>query len=68
MWTMSLLTPNMKSVKQIIINMKNQNKPMKEIVKTSGGAKSTVWHILKKKTHWVNSETTAMDDRVDLAG
>ena len=37
------------SVKQAIIRLKNQNKPIREIAKTLGVAKSTVWNILKKK-------------------
>ena len=37
------------SVKQVIIMLKNQNKPIREIAKTLGVAKSTVWNILKKK-------------------
>ena len=52
-----LLTLNMKSkelslpVKQDIIRLKNQNKPIREIAKTLGVAKSTIWHILKKTEH-----------------
>ena len=38
------------SVKQAIIRLKNQNKPIREIrAKTLGVAKSTVWYILKKR-------------------
>ena len=36
------------SVKQAIIRLK-KNKPIREIAKTLGVAKSTVWNILKKK-------------------
>ena len=40
------------SVKQAIIRLKNQNKPIREIrAKTLGVAKSTVWYILKKREH-----------------
>ena len=39
------------SVKQAIIRLKNQNKPIREIAKILGVAKSTVWNILKKKEH-----------------
>ena len=56
-WILNLLlsTLNMRSkelslsVKQAIIRLKNQNKPIREIAKTLGVAKSTVWNILKKK-------------------
>ena len=37
------------SLKKAIIRLKNQNKPIREIAKTLGVAKSTVWYILKKK-------------------
>ncbi len=37
------------SVKQAIIRLKKQNKPIREIAKTLGVAKTTVWNILKKK-------------------
>ena len=37
------------SVKQPIIRLKNPNKPIREIAKTLGVAKSTVWNVLKKK-------------------
>ena len=37
------------SVKQAIIRLKNPNEPIREIAKTLGVAKSTVWDILKKK-------------------
>ncbi len=39
------------SVKQAIIRLKKQNKPIREIAKTLGVAKTTVWNILKKKEH-----------------
>ena len=54
-WNLLLSTLNMRSkelslsVKQAIIRLKNQNKPIREITKTLGVAKSTVWNILKKK-------------------
>ena len=35
-------------MKQAIIRLKNQNKPIKEMANTLGVAKSTVWNILKK--------------------
>ena len=56
-WNLLLSTLNMRSkelslsVKQAIIRLKNQNKPIREIAKTLGVAKSTVWNILKKKEH-----------------
>ena len=37
------------SVKQAIIRLKKQNKPIREIAKTLGVDKTTVWNILKKK-------------------
>ncbi len=39
------------SVKQAIISLKKQNKPIREIAKTLGVAKTTVWNILKKKEY-----------------
>ena len=54
-WNLLLSTLNMRSkeqslsVKQAIIRLKNQNKPIREMAKTLGVAKSTVWNILKKK-------------------
>ncbi len=61
------------SVKQAIIRLKKQNKPIREIAKTLGVAKTTVWNILKKKERtgelsntkrpgrpW---KTTVVDDR-----
>ena len=54
-WNLLLSTLNMRSkvlslsVKQAIIRLKNQNKPIREIAKTLGVAKSTVWNILKNK-------------------
>ena len=56
-WNLLLSTLNMRSkqlslsVKQAIMRLKNQNKPIKEKAKTLGVAKSTVWKILKKKEH-----------------
>ena len=37
------------SVKQAIVRLKHQNKPIREIAETLGAAKSTVWYILKTK-------------------
>ncbi len=60
------------SVKQAIIRLKKQNKPIREIAKTLGVAKTTVWNILKKKerTELSNTKrpgrprkTTVVDDR-----
>ena len=78
-----LLTLNMKSkelslpVMQAIIRLKNLNKQIREIAKTLGVAKSTIWYILKKKEHtgelrntkrpgrpW---KTTVVDDRITLS-
>ena len=61
-WNRLLSTLNMRSkelslpVKQAIIRLKNQNKPIREIAKTLGMAKSTVWTILKKKERTVRSQ------------
>ena len=49
------------SVKQAIIRLKNQNKPIREIAKTLDVAKSTVWNILKKKDRPVSSATPKED-------
>ena len=80
-WNLLLSTLNMRSkelslsVKQAIIRLKNQNKPNKirEIVKTLGVAKSTVWNILKTKERTGElsnakiprrpQKTTVVDDR-----
>ena len=58
------------SMKQAIIRLKNQNKPIREIAKTLGVTKSTVWNILKKKEHTSTTKrpgrprkTTVVDDR-----
>ena len=59
------------SVKQTIIRLTNQNKPIREIVKTLGVAKSTVWNIPKKKERKLSNtkrpgrprKTTVVDDR-----
>ena len=54
-WNLLLWTLNMRakelslSVKQAIIRLKSPNKPNREIAKTLGVPKSTVWNILKKK-------------------
>ena len=36
-------------VKEAIIRLRKQNKPIREIAKTLGVANTTVWNILKKK-------------------
>ncbi len=78
-WNLLLSTVKMSSkelslsVKQAIIRLKKQNKPIREIAKTLGVAKTTVWNILKKKERtgelsntkrpgrpW---KTTVVDDR-----
>ncbi len=61
------------SVKQAIIRLKKQNKPIREIAKTLGVAKTTVWNILKKKERTGElsntkrpgrpRKTTVVDDR-----
>ncbi|XP_062336715.1 intraflagellar transport protein 57 homolog [Osmerus eperlanus] len=61
------------SVKQAIVGLKNQNKPIREIAKTLGVAKSTVGYILKKieRTGELSNtkrpgrprKTTVVDDR-----
>ena len=79
-WNLLLSTLNMRSkelslsVKQAIIRLKNQNKPIREIAKTLGVAKSTVWNILKKKGELSNTKrprrpqkTTVVDDRIILS-
>uniref|UniRef100_A0A8C5Q2J1 Transposase Tc1-like domain-containing protein n=1 Tax=Leptobrachium leishanense TaxID=445787 RepID=A0A8C5Q2J1_9ANUR len=54
-WNLLLSTLKMRSkelslsVKQAIIRLKKQNKPIREIARTLGVAKTTVWNILKKK-------------------
>ncbi len=54
-WNLLLSTVKMRSkelslsVKQAIIRLKKLNKPIREIAKTLGVAKTTVWNILKKK-------------------
>ncbi len=45
------------SVKQAIIRLKKQNKPIREIAKTLGVAKTTVWNILKRRNAPVSSAT-----------
>jgi hypothetical protein len=45
-------------VKQAMIRLKNQNKPIKEIAKTLGVAKLTIWYILKKKERTVALRNT----------
>uniref|UniRef100_A0A8C5PF25 Transposase n=1 Tax=Leptobrachium leishanense TaxID=445787 RepID=A0A8C5PF25_9ANUR len=61
------------SVKQAIIRLKKQNKPIREIVRTLGVAKTIVWNILKKKERTGElsntkkpgrpRKTTVVDDR-----
>uniref|UniRef100_A0A8C5MV28 Transposase Tc1-like domain-containing protein n=1 Tax=Leptobrachium leishanense TaxID=445787 RepID=A0A8C5MV28_9ANUR len=61
------------SVKQAIIRLKKQNKPIREIARTLGVAKTTVWNILKKKERTGElsntkrpgrpRKTTVVDDR-----
>ena len=74
-----LSTLNMKSielspsVKHAIVGLKNRNKPIREMAKTLGVAKSTVWYILKKKERTGElsntkrpgrpQKTTVVDDR-----
>uniref|UniRef100_A0A8C5Q4E8 Transposase n=1 Tax=Leptobrachium leishanense TaxID=445787 RepID=A0A8C5Q4E8_9ANUR len=54
-WNLLLSTLKMRSkelslsVKQAISRLKKQNKPIREIARTLGVAKTTVWNILKKK-------------------
>ncbi|TKS81341.1 Transposable element [Collichthys lucidus] len=65
------------SVKQAVIRLKNLNKPIREIAKTLGVAKSTVWNILKNKecTGELSNtkrprrprKTTVVDDRRTLS-
>ncbi len=42
---------------QAIIRLKKQNKPIREIAKTLGVAKTTVWNILKRRNAPVSSAT-----------
>uniref|UniRef100_A0A8C5LNK9 Transposase n=1 Tax=Leptobrachium leishanense TaxID=445787 RepID=A0A8C5LNK9_9ANUR len=51
------------SVKQAIIRLKKQNKPIREIARTLGVAKTTVWNILKKNEPGRPQKTTVVDDR-----
>ena len=72
-WNLLLSKELSPSVKQAIIRLKNQNKPIREIGKTLGVAKSTVWNILKKKERTGElsntkrpgrpRKTTVVDDR-----
>ncbi len=78
-WNLLLSTVKMRSkelslsVKQAIIRLKKQNKPIREIAKTLGMAKTTVWNILKKKERTGElsntkrpgrpRKTTVVDDR-----
>ncbi len=78
-WNLLLSTVKMRSkelslsVKQAIIRLKKQNKPIREIAKTLGVAKTTVWNILKKKKRTGElsntkrpgrpRKTTVVDDR-----
>ncbi len=62
-WNLLLSTVKMRSkelslsVKQAIIRLKKQNKPIREIAKTLGVAKTTVWNILKRRNTPVSSAT-----------
>ncbi len=62
-WNLLLSTVKMRSkelslsVKQAIIRLKKQNKPIREIAKTLGVAKTTVWNILKRRNAPVSSAT-----------
>jgi len=49
------------SVKQAIIRLKNRYKPIREIAKTLGVAKSTVWYILEKRKNALVSSATPKD-------
>uniref|UniRef100_A0A8C5MJ28 Transposase n=1 Tax=Leptobrachium leishanense TaxID=445787 RepID=A0A8C5MJ28_9ANUR len=78
-WNLLLSTLKMRSkelslsVKQAIIRLKKQNKPIREIARTLGVAKTTVWNILKKKERTGElsntkrpgrpRKTTVVDDR-----
>ncbi len=78
-WNLLLSTVKMRSkelslsVKQAIIRLKKQNKPIREIAKTLGVAKTTVWNILQKKERTGElsntkrpgrpRKTTVVDDR-----
>ncbi len=78
-WNLLLPTVKMRakelalSVKQAIIRLKKLNKPIREIAKTLGVAKTTVWNILKKKERTGElsntkrpgrpQKTTVVDDR-----
>ncbi len=78
-WNLLLSTVKMRSkelslsVKQAIIRLKKQNKPIREIAKTLVVAKTTVWNILKKKERTGElsntkrpgrpRKTTVVDDR-----
>ena len=65
------------SVKQAIIRLKNRNKPIREIAKILGVAKSTVWYILKTKERTGElsntkrpgrpRKTTVVDDRIIIS-
>ncbi len=82
-WNLLLSTVKMRSkelslsVKQAIIRLKKQNKPIREIAKTLGVAKTTVWNILKKKERTGElsntkrpgrpRKTTVVDDRIILS-
>ncbi len=62
-WNLLLSTVKMRSkelslsVKQAIIRLKKQNKPIREIAKTLGVAKTTVWNFLKRRNAPVCSAT-----------
>jgi IS30 family transposase len=48
-------------VKKAIIRLTNQNKPIREIAKTLGVAKSTIWYIPKKRKNAQVSSGTPKD-------
>uniref|UniRef100_A0A8C5P8K5 Transposase n=1 Tax=Leptobrachium leishanense TaxID=445787 RepID=A0A8C5P8K5_9ANUR len=82
-WNLLLSTLKMRSkelslsVKQAIIRLKKQNKPIREIARTLGVAKTTVWNTLKKKERTGElsntnrpgrpGKTTVVDDRIILS-
>uniref|UniRef100_A0A0E9XWE2 Transposase Tc1-like domain-containing protein n=1 Tax=Anguilla anguilla TaxID=7936 RepID=A0A0E9XWE2_ANGAN len=82
-WNLLLLTLNMKSkelslsVKQAIIRLKKNKEPIRDIAKTLGVAKSTIWYIFKKKERTGElrntkrpgrpRKTTVVDDRKILS-
>uniref|UniRef100_A0A8C5N2V1 Transposase n=1 Tax=Leptobrachium leishanense TaxID=445787 RepID=A0A8C5N2V1_9ANUR len=51
------------SVKQAIIRLKKQNKPIREVARTLGVAKTIVWNILKKKERTSELSNTKIPGR-----